>query len=172
MSGNLGKKALLDLTVPLARDALPKLATKTTLSVLDKFKRKICGKGVVRAGKGFTLFISNEDKDDIIKTIESLEKSGLLTDVATKKVKHEKQEGGFLGGTMAPMASSLIVPLINAITGKGVMTAGKGQEGRFIPLLALRIMMKVWKKESVERGEGIIRWIIWIKVFSSVPSFK
>ena len=69
---NLGKKALLDLAVPLAKDVLPKLAGEVTLSVLDKFNRK-------RAGKGFTSFISNEDMDDFIKIVESLEKSGLLT---------------------------------------------------------------------------------------------
>ena len=35
-------------------------------------------RGAVRAGKGFTLFISNEDMHDIIKIAKSLEKSGLL----------------------------------------------------------------------------------------------
>ena len=65
---------MLDLTVLLAKDVLPKLATKTTSSVLDKLERKISGKGAVRAEKGFTLFISNEDVDDIFKIIESLKK--------------------------------------------------------------------------------------------------
>ena len=55
-----GKKAFLDLAVPLAKYNLPKSGTKATLSVLDKFERKISGKGVIRSGKGFTLFISNE----------------------------------------------------------------------------------------------------------------
>ena len=45
---------------------LPKLATKATSSVLDKLGRKISGQGAIRAGKGF---ISNEDKDDIIKIV-------------------------------------------------------------------------------------------------------
>ena len=30
-------------------------------------KKKICGKGAVRAGKGFTSFISNKCMNDIIK---------------------------------------------------------------------------------------------------------
>ena len=38
---NLGKKALLDLAVPLAEDVLPKLATKATLSLLEKFEKKV-----------------------------------------------------------------------------------------------------------------------------------
>ena len=37
---NLGKSVLLDLAVPLAKDVLPKLATKANSSVLDKFGRK------------------------------------------------------------------------------------------------------------------------------------
>ena len=59
MLGNLGKKVLLDLAVPLAKDVSPKLATRATSSALSKFERKKSGKSVVRAGKGFTLFISN-----------------------------------------------------------------------------------------------------------------
>ena len=67
MIGNLGKKALLDLAVPLAKDVLSKLATnlatKVTLSILDKFKRKM-----------YSLFISNENMNDIIKIVESKSK--------------------------------------------------------------------------------------------------
>ena len=50
-------------------------------------------------GKGFTLFISNEDMNDIIKIIKSLENSGILIDGVTDTVKDEikKQEGGFFG---------------------------------------------------------------------------
>ena len=36
----LRRKVLLDLAVPLAKDVLPKLATKTTSFVLDKFEKK------------------------------------------------------------------------------------------------------------------------------------
>ena len=38
--GKLGKKVLPDLVVPLAKDALHKLATKATSSVLHKFEKK------------------------------------------------------------------------------------------------------------------------------------
>ena len=61
MLGNLDRKALLHLAAPLAKYVLHKLTNKTTSSILDKFERKIGGKGAVRTGKGFTLFISNED---------------------------------------------------------------------------------------------------------------
>ena len=74
-TGNLGRKVLLDFGVPLTKDVLPKLATKATSSAIVKLERKISRKDVVRASEWFTLFISNEDMDDIIKIVDSLEKS-------------------------------------------------------------------------------------------------
>ena len=59
-----------------------KLAPKATSSVLD-------GWGTVRAGKGFTLFVSNENMNDIIKIVESLERSFVLIDGTTGTVKHK-----------------------------------------------------------------------------------
>ena len=55
-------------------------------------------KGAVRAGKRFTLFISNEDMNDIIKIIKSLEDSGVLLDGVTETVKHERFLGALLAG--------------------------------------------------------------------------
>ena len=67
--GNSGKKALTNIAVPLATDNLPGLVSKLTLNAINKFERKISSKGAVRAGKGFTLFISNEDMIDIFGCI-------------------------------------------------------------------------------------------------------
>ena len=87
-SGNLGKKVLLDLAVSLAKDVLPKLVTKTTYSPIYKVERNASRKDVLRARKGFILLTSNEDINDLIKIVESLEKSGLLFDGVTETVKH------------------------------------------------------------------------------------
>ena len=70
--GNLGKKVQTNVAISLARDNLPGLVSNLTSSAINKFDRKISGKEVVRAGKGFTLFISNEDLNDIIEIIKSL----------------------------------------------------------------------------------------------------
>ena len=81
----------------LARDSLPGLVSNLTSNAINKFDRKISEEGAVRAGKGFNLFISNEDMNDIIKIIKSLEDSGVLIDGVTETVKCEmkKQKGGF-----------------------------------------------------------------------------
>ena len=59
---------------------------------LDKFERKKSGQGAVRPVKGFNLLVSNEDMDDTIIIVESLEKSGLLLGGATDSVKHETRK--------------------------------------------------------------------------------
>ena len=59
---NLGKKALRNVAIPLARDNLPGLVSNLASNAANKFERKIIGKGAVKAGKGFTLFISREDE--------------------------------------------------------------------------------------------------------------
>ena len=90
--GNFGKKALRKSTIPLARDKLPGLVSNLTSNAIKKFKRKIKGKGTVRAGRGFTSFISNEDINDIIKIRKPLKDSGELIDGVTETVKHKMQK--------------------------------------------------------------------------------
>ena len=164
IAGLLGKtlrnlrKKLLDLVVTLTKDVLPKLTTKATSFVLDKFDEKISGQGAVRGGKAFTLFISNKDMDDI-KIVESLEKSGLLIDGSTETVKHEfkKQKGGFLGPMMAPMVTSLMTPLafsliqpVDSLLINGI--TGKGQGDGLLPLLALPLMIKATSGKKIRRA--------------------
>ena len=86
---NSGKKALKNVVFPLAKDNLPGLVSNLTSTAISKFGRKISGKGAVTAGKGFTLFISNEDVNDIIEFIKSLEDLGVIIDGVTETLKHE-----------------------------------------------------------------------------------
>ena len=87
--GNLGKKSPTNVAIHFAGDNLLGLISNLASNVIDKFERKISAKGAVRAGKGFTLFISNEDMGDIIKIITLLEGSNVLIDGITKTVKRE-----------------------------------------------------------------------------------
>ena len=129
--GNLGKKALTNIAIPIGRDNLSGLVSNLTSSAMNKFGRKISGELAVRAGKGFTLFISNEDMNDIIEIIKSLEDSGVVIYEVTEIVKHElkKQEGRFLGALLAFLAASLVqlvISVVKDISGRGVRRAGRG----------------------------------------------
>ena len=101
-------------------------------NAINKFEKKKSGKVAARAVKGFTLFILNNNMDDIMKIVKPLEDSGVFIDGVTEAVKHEikKQECGFPDTLLAPLAASVvqsvIFPMVKGITGRGVMTAGRG----------------------------------------------
>ena len=85
MIGNLDKVTSIDdLSVLFAKAVLSKPTTKATFPILDKYETEKRRWGAVRAGKEFILPVSNEDMDEIMKMVESLENSGLLTDSPIK----------------------------------------------------------------------------------------
>ena len=63
--------------------------------------------------------------DHLIKTVKSLEDSGLLLKRVTESVQNEikEQKGGFLSMLLGTLGASL---LGNLLTGKGVNKKGKG----------------------------------------------
>ena len=93
------------------------ISNHLTSNALNKFERKISGKGPVRARTGFGLFISNEHMNDIIKIIKSLEDSGAWIDGVTETVKDEikQQKDGFLGALLAPSAALLVQSAISSV---------------------------------------------------------
>ena len=129
---SFGKKALTNIALPLARDNLSGLVSNLISNAINKFERNVSGKGAFRAGKGFILFILNEDMNDITKIIKLLEDSCVLIDGVTETWKDEikKKEGGFLGALLAPLVASLVQQVtssvVKSISGIGVRRAGKG----------------------------------------------
>ena len=72
------------------------------------------------------LIISNDEMEDIIKTVKSLEDSGLLLKGVTETVQNEvkEQKGGFFRILLGSLGASL---LGNLLTGRGINRAGKGR---------------------------------------------
>ena len=70
-----------------------------------------------------TLIISNDEINDIIKVVKSLEDFGLLLKGVTETVQNEvkEQKGGFLSTLLGTLGASL---LGNLLTGKGIYRAG------------------------------------------------
>ena len=75
-------------------------------------------------GSGTTaLIISNEEMDNLMKIVKSLEESGLVVKGVSETIKNEgkEQKGRFLQMLLRTLADSL---LGSALTGKGVIRAG------------------------------------------------
>ena len=72
-----------------------------------------------------TLVISNDEMDDILKIIKSLEDSGLLLKGVSETIQHEakEQRGGFLSMLLGTLGVSLLGDILS---GKGVIRAGEG----------------------------------------------
>ena len=78
-------------------------------SLIDALTHKKIG-----SGNHPTLIISNDDMNDILKIIKSLEDSGLLLDGTTETVKNEvkEQKGGFPSMLLGTLRASLLVDVL------------------------------------------------------------
>ena len=72
-----------------------------------------------------TLIISNEEMNDFMKIVMSLEESGLLVKGVSKTVENEakEQKRGFVGMLLGTLGTS---SLRNLLTGKSTIRAGEG----------------------------------------------
>ena len=73
-----------------------------------------------------TFIISNDEIQDIIKIVKSLEDSSLLLKGVTETVQNEvkEQKGGFLSMLLGMLGASLLGDIL---TGRGIYRAGKGK---------------------------------------------
>ena len=79
------------------------------------------------SGNTTTLIISNDEMNDIIKIVKSLEGSGLLLKGVTETVQNEvkEQKRGFFSMLLGTLGASL---LGNFLTGKGIYRAAKEKD--------------------------------------------
>ena len=111
---------IMKVAMPLAKNALVPLGLTAAMSAIDvSIQKKIHGSGV-------KLIIEQEDMNDILKIIETLENSGILLKGVSKTIENETkgQRGGFLGMLLGTLGASLLGNLL--IGGKGMMRAGEG----------------------------------------------
>ena len=125
--GNLlGKLAgsLMKVAMPLAKNVLAPLGLSAAMSATDgSIKKKMLGSGVT------TLIISNDEMDDILKIVKSLENSGVLLKGVSETIQHEAKEkrGGFLSMLLDTLGASLLSDILSkGLSGKGVIRAGEG----------------------------------------------
>ena len=77
-------------------------------------------------GSGFITIISNEEINDIMKIVTSLEESELLIKCVSETIKNEakEQKRGFLGMLLGTLGASL---LGNLLTSKDTIRVGEGR---------------------------------------------
>ena len=111
----------MKVAVPLAKNVLALLGISAAVSTIDgSIKKKMLGSGVT------TLIISNDEMDNILKIVKSLENSGLLF---SETIQHEakEQRGGFLSMLLGTLGASLLGDILSKVlSGKCVIRAGEG----------------------------------------------
>ena len=111
---------------PLAKSVLIPLGLTGAASAADAgIYKKILGSG----HNNTTLIISNDEMDDILKIVKSLENSGLLLKDVSETIQHEakEQRGGFLSMLLVTLGASLLGDVLSkGLSGRGVIRAAEG----------------------------------------------
>ena len=119
---------LMKVGVLLMRNINPPLA-KSVLITLGLIAASSARNAAVQKkifGSVTALIISNEEMNDIMKIVESLEDSALLIKSIRKTIRNEtkEQKDGFLGMLLYTLGTSL---LENMLAVKGALRAGEGR---------------------------------------------
>ena len=113
---------------PLAKSVLIPLGLTAAASAADAgIHKKILGSG---HNNNTTLIISNDEMDDILKIVKSLEDSGVFLKGVSETIQPEakEQRGGFLGMLLSTIGTSLIGDVLSkGLSGRGVIRAGEGK---------------------------------------------
>ena len=111
---------------PLAKSVLIPLGLTAAASAADAgIHKKILGSG----HNNTTPIISNDEMDDILKIVKSLEDSGVLLKVVSETIENEakEQREGFLSMLLGTLGAYLLGDLLTKnLSGKGVIRAGEG----------------------------------------------
>ena len=111
---------------PLAKSVLVPLGSTAAASAADAgIHKKILGSS---HNNNTTLIISNDEMDDILEIVKSLEDSGVLLKGVSETIQHEakEQRGGFLSMLLATLCASLLGDILSKnLSGKGVIKAAE-----------------------------------------------
>ena len=111
---------------PLAKSVLIPLGLTAAASSADAvIHKKILGSGY----NNTTLIISNDEMDDILKIVKSLEVSAVLLKGVSETIQYEarEQRGGFLSMLLGTLGASLLGDVLSkGLSGRGVNRAGEG----------------------------------------------
>ena len=125
--GNLLSKLagpLMKVAMPLAKNVLAPLGLTAAMSAIDgSIKKQMLGSATS------TLIIPNDEMNDIIKVVKSLEDSGVLLKGVSETIQHEakEQRGRFLSMLLGTLGASLLGDVLSkGLSGRGVIRAAEG----------------------------------------------
>ena len=114
----------MEVAMPLAKNVLAPLGLSAAMSAIDgSIKKTTLGSGTT------TLIVSNDEMDDILKIIKSLENYGVLLKGVSETIQHEakEQRGGFLSMLLGTLGASLLGDVLSKGSScKGLIRAGEG----------------------------------------------
>ena len=117
-------RPLMKVAMPLSKNVLAPLGLTASMSAIDgRIKKKMLGSGTT------TLIISNDEMDDILKIVKSLENSGVLIKGVSETIQHEakEQRGGYLSMLLGTLGASLLSDILSkGLSGKSVIMFPKG----------------------------------------------
>ena len=121
------KNGFLRFLAPLLKSGLPLL--KSVIKSLDVLGLAAAAsatdaainKKIIGSGNHTTLIISNDDMQDLLKIVKSLEDSVIFLDGITETVKNEakEQKGGFLSALLGTLGASLLGDMSFSRKGRG-----------------------------------------------------
>ena len=129
------KVGFLKILMPLLKSGLPLLKSVVKplgmlgLTAAASATDAAVNKKKLGSGGHTILITSNDDMQDLLKIVKSLEDSGILLDGITETVKNEvkEQKGGFLSMLLGTLGASLLGDLLTKdLSGRGVIKAGEG----------------------------------------------
>ena len=129
------KGGFLRFLAPLLKSVLPLLKSvikplgMLVLTAAALTTDAIINKKILGSGNHRTLIISNDDMQDLLKTLKSLEDSGVLLKGVSETIKNEakEQRGGFLSMLLGTLGASLLGDVLTKIlSGRGVIRVGEG----------------------------------------------
>ena len=161
---NLRKKVLTSIAIPLARDNLLGLVSNFDSNGIKKSERKIKGKGAVRAGKEFALFMNDTLYEWYYWNHKIVRRFGCINWWSywnSKKLNKKNMKTDFLELFLAALAASLVQPV--------TFTVVKGISGREVRRVGREYMDGMfWNAfSSMENSPDISRFIIFILVIAS-----
>ena len=111
---------------PLAKSVLIPLGLTAAASAADaEIHKKVLGSG----HNNTTLIISNDEMDDVLKIVKSLEDSGVSLKGVSETIQNEakEQRGVFLSMLLGTLGASLLGDILSkGLSGKGIIRAAEG----------------------------------------------